>query len=717
MFALAKSKKGRAANRAAKGAKVKRTSAGWDRERARSAATQAARSLAGRDIAPGYPAVKNANRKAQAKASFEYFCRVYLPLTFNLPWSQDHRRAIELIERVVKEGGLFAIAMPRGSGKTSLVEAAAMWATLYGLRQFVVIIGSDESAALELLESIKSELENNELLAEDFPEVCYPIKCLEGIAHRANGQLFKGKRTHIVWTANELVYPTIEGSAAGGAVVRVTGITGRIRGMKFKRPDGRSVRPDLAIPDDPQTDESAKSPSQTAERERIIDGAVLGLAGPGKKISAIMPCTVIAPDDLADRKLDRGRSPQWQGERTKMLVSLPSNDDLWERYAKIRGDSLRIGNGGREATDFYKANREAMDAGAVASWPVRHNADELSAIQHAMNLKLANPRAFFAEYQNDPQRDTDVDQAELLTAEQIAAKTNGLERGEVPAAVTRLTAYVDVQQNVLYWGVLGFEDDFTGYVVDYGTFPDQNREHFRLSDVRRTLKSVLGPKMSLEESLRMGLDRLAAQLLDREWVKEDESKIRIERMPIDSGWAPSQDVINQFCRESAHSAIVMPAKGIGVGAASRPFNDHKPRRGERRGLHWRTTLTTDRPVQRRMLIDTNFWKSFVHERLAVERGGRGCLSLYGTDPTRHRMLAEHLLAEDPIKVTAKGQTVIEWKERPSRLDNHYLDVLAGAHAAAAERGAALAQLQPPPPRKRVRVKLSDLQKRKDAGQK
>ena len=59
--------------------------------------------------------------------------------------------------------------------------------------------------------------------------------------------------------------------------------------------------------------------SQCATRERIIAGAVLGLAGPGKKIAGIMPCTVIHPGDLADRILDREKHPEWNGERTKLV--------------------------------------------------------------------------------------------------------------------------------------------------------------------------------------------------------------------------------------------------------------------------------------------------------------------------------------------------------------------------------------------------------------
>ncbi len=106
-----------------------------------------------------------------------------------------------------------------------------------------MLIGATESAALETLDCIKTELEVNERLAEDFPEVCYPVAQLEGIANRCAGQLYKGERTRITWTSNEIVLPTVEGSRASGIIVRVAGITGRIRGMKFKRSDGRNVRP------------------------------------------------------------------------------------------------------------------------------------------------------------------------------------------------------------------------------------------------------------------------------------------------------------------------------------------------------------------------------------------------------------------------------------------------------------------------------------------
>ena len=373
----------------------------YEKMKERARARNVAAAIAGRDIGQ-LPAVVDPERKRRAATDFRFFCESYFPLTFHLPWSPDHLKVIGRIEQAVLRGGLFAMAMPRGSGKTTVCECACIWAVLHGHRDFVCLIGSDEGHAMDMLESIKMELDGNELLLEDYPEVVFPIQALDGIANRCNGQLHQGQRTHIGWTAREVVLPTLPGSVAGGAIIKVAGITGRIRGMKYKRADGKTVRPSLVVIDDPQTDESARSLSQCATRESILAGAILGLAGPGRKISGIMPCTVIHPSDMADNILDRDKHPEWNGERTRMVDAFPTNEKLWTRYGELRAESLRVHGDIRLATAFYVENRDDMDLGARVAWPERFNHDEASAIQHAMNLRLQDEAAFFAEYQNEP---------------------------------------------------------------------------------------------------------------------------------------------------------------------------------------------------------------------------------------------------------------------------------------------------------------------------
>ncbi|MGD9692375.1 MAG: terminase gpA endonuclease subunit [Phycisphaerales bacterium] len=677
---------------------------GYDAYRERKAREARALSLSGRDIGP-LPEVVDAERRASCARNFRAFCERYFPATFHLAWSPDHLRVIAKIEQAVLEGGLFAMAMPRGSGKTSLCETACLWAMLYGHRDFVALIGSDEDHAAQMLDSIKAELENSDLLAADFPEACHPIRSLEGIHQRAAGQLLDGKPTYIGWTAKEIVLPTIEDSAASGAIIRVAGITGRIRGMKHKRADGSSVRPSLVLIDDPQTDESARSPSQCANRERVLAGAILGLAGPGQKIAGLMTLTVVRPDDLADRLLDRDKHPAWQGERTKMVYSFPTNEKLWDEYARLRAEGLRHDRGIREATAFYKRHRKAMDEGASVAWESRFNHDELSAIQHAMNLRLQDEHAFFAEYQNEPLPEEQAED-DLLTAEQIAAKVSGHARGEVPIGCTRLTMFVDVQGKALFWLVAAWEDDFTGYVVDYGAEPDQKTLHFTLREIKRTLAHA-APRAGQEGAIYAGLERLAASHLAREWRRDDGAMVRIDRCLIDANWGASTDVVYQFCRQSSHAAALMPSHGRYVGASSIPFSDYKRKRGERIGLNWRIPVVAGKRAVRHVVFDTNYWKSFVHARLAVPMGDPGSMSLFGHKPEHHRLIAEQLTSEYRVKTEGRGRTVDEWKLRVDGLDNHWLDCLVGAAVAASMEGAVLFGTDVKPPSK-LRLKLSDL---------
>jgi len=679
----------------------------YERRKERARQTQADQSKSGRDIGE-LPAVVDPDRKARAEKDFRFFCEAYFPMTFHLALSPDHLKVIARIEQAVLHGGLFALAMPRGSGKTCIAECACLWAVLYGHREFVCLIGASEVHAVEMLDSIKMELEGNDLLEADFPEVVHPIRCLDGIANRCSGQLYKGERTYIGWTSNEVVLPTMPGSAASGAIIKVAGITGRFRGMKGKRADGKTVRPSLVVLDDPQTDESARSLSQCATRERILAGAVLGLAGPCNKISGIMPCTVISPGDLADNILDREKHPEWNGERTRMVYRFPANEKLWAKYAEVRAESLRIHGDLREATAFYEANRQALDEGAEVAWPERFNHDEASAIQHAMNLKLQDEAAFFAEYQNEPLPEKGIEDEGLLTPDQIAGKLNGMKRGEVPIGANHLTMFIDVHGKLLFWLIAAWEDDFTGVVIDYGAYPDQKRQYFTLRDAQKTLQLV-AKGAGLEGAIYAGLEALTGDYLNREWRRDDGAHLKIERCLIDANWGTSTDVVYQFCRQSAHAAVLLPSHGRFVGATSRPFAEYKRKCGDRVGFNWRIPNVQGRRAIRHVLFDSNFWKSFIHARLAVPMGDRGCLSLFGRDAEAHRLLAEHLTSEYRIKAESRGRVVDEWKQTPDK-DNHWLDCVVGCAVAASVCGAVLPGAEIATVKKRM--SMSEMQRRR-----
>jgi len=93
-----------------------------------------------------------------------------------------------------------------------------------------------------------------------------------------------------------------------------------------------------------------------------------------------------------------------------------------------------------------------------------------------------------------------------------------------------------------------------------------------------------------------------------------------------------------------------------------------------------------------VIYDSNFWKSFIHARLAVPLGDRGNLSLYGRIPGVHQLFAEHLTAEYRVKTQGRGRWVDEWKIKPERSDNHWLDCTAGCAVCASMLGATLPEL-------------------------
>jgi hypothetical protein len=650
----------------------------YESHKDRAAARQAELSESGRDIGP-MPAVVNPARRAAAEGSFRLFCESYMPETFRLAWSPDHLTAIAKIEGAVLRGELFAFAMPRGSGKTSLIESAALWAMLYGHRPFVAIVGADQAAAVTIADSIKAQIQNNDLFLEDFPDACYPIRCLERISQRANGQLYQGRPTEIDWSTDTVTLPWIPGAKSAGACVRLSGITGRIRGLKHTRPDGSSIRPSLVLIDDCQTDESAASPSQCQTREKILSGAILGLAGPGAKIAGLCTITVIRPDDLADRLLDRVRHPSWQGERTKLVYEWPTADDLWSEYGELRRSGQRNGTGTAEADAFYVERREAMDAGSRVAWPERLNPDETSAIQHAYNLRIdRGESAFFAEYQNQPIAE-DV-ASDKLDKRSLAGRVTTLAKGVVPANHHQLTAFIDVQDRVLFWLVCSWSESFGGNIVQYGCYPDQGVSYFEAGSAKRTLAKAGGVE-GFEAALHAGLDTLTQMLIGKEWKREDGAAMRIGQLMVDANWGKSTATVRTFAKRSPWASTILPSHGRGIGASSPALTDKGKARGDKIGLNWRIGNING---QRSVTYDTNYWKTFVAARLRLATGDPEALVIHAGE---HDLLFDHLTNEYPVRTeSARGRVVDEWKLSGTRWENHWWDCLVGAAVAASIAG-------------------------------
>ena len=655
-------------------------------------------------------AVVDRERRDACRFDPERFLVEYFPRSTGLtPFSDDHRRVIQRMKRCILEGGRFANAVYRGFAKTTMAENLALWAVLYGHRKFIPLFGANERAAKDSIESWKKELSENELLAGDFPEVCHSIWALENKPQRCGSQTFGGELTHVQWTAEKIVLPSLRMTAqvaatlgvdvddegfppSAGAILTARGISGGSRGLKHKRPNGIQQRPDFVIIDDPQTDEEAASAHSVNKTLSIIRKSLLNLGGHRQRIAVVMNATVIEPDDVVDQLLDSQNNPAWQRERIPMVKSWSkAHETFWlGDYAKawrsydpdIEGDQDRAH---AAATELYAARRAEADEGAVVSWESCFDEKELSAIQHAYNKLIDDgPDAFASECQQAPERKKETD-SEELSEKRLASKLNGLDHRVVPLACDKINAFVDVQGKLLYYVVCAWGAGFNGAVIDYGTYPDQRRPLFTLREATRTLQHVArgaGP----EGAIYAGLQALAGDLLAREWRREDGTLLNIARCVIDSGhWT---ETVHTVCRRPEFGGRLIASKGMGITAAKKPMTEYERKPGETHGLN--AMIGPAGQGRRLMKIDTNWWKTFVASRLMTPLGDAGSLSVWGTDRETHRMLFGHLLAEYCTPTTGNGRVVEVWAQRPSRPDNHLWDCVVGAAAAASFEGVSLA---------------------------
>jgi hypothetical protein len=636
---------------------------------------------AAREIDRPHPPVDPARREA-SRNDLVAFCRAYFPSRFTLGFSDDHLALIRRCQDVVLKGGLHAVALPRGSGKTTICECACLWAILFGHRSYVLFIAATEKLAIDVsMASIRSELEHNELLEQDFSDAVSAIVALRGIARRSEGQTYQGgEQTNLMWTKNRVRLPsTAEG---GGAILTVAGITGSIRGAKAALANGDQVRPDLVIIDDPQTDESARSQSQTEDRIRTITGTILGLAGPGVPLACVMPCTIINKGDLSDQFLDKKKHPEWLGYKSRMMTTMPKNMQIWDQYQTILADDLGADLGRKRADEFYQQHRAEMDEGASVSWEDRKEPDDVSAIQHAMNLRITRGvHAFQAEYQNDPMPDAH-DDGRQMTAADVVKRLGWTGHRVVPDWAEIITAMVDVHQDILYFAVIAWAQDFRGTVIDYGTFPDQGMSYFTLREARAPLKSVF-PGNTIEAQITSGLDALTGSIATHDYKKEDGSVIKVERIMVDANWGEQTQTVYQFVKTSKHASIILPSHGRYLGAASKPMDQWRKELGERCGQGWR--ISKNQRGLRMVTFDANHWKTLVASRFLAESGDDACLRLWGKSPGQHRLIADHLAAEYRVRTEGRGRAVDEWKLRPGR-DNHWLDCVVGCAVGASIQG-------------------------------
>ena len=657
------------------------------------------------------PPVKNRRRRNRGLKDPEFFHRTYFPNKYKLAFGSVHREAIRTLADCTENGGQFAQAMMRGGGKTTIAETECIRALVYGLRRYLVFVGATDPLAARALKRFLRQLETNDLLYEDFPEVCHPIRSLERQYQRCRGQTVGGVPTRMEFPDNTIVFPTVAGSLCSGSVIQSFGLTGAMKGLQMLAPDGTPIRPDMVVLDDCQTRGSAKSPSQTEERERIILDDVMGLAGPETELAAVFLCTPIYPNDLTERFLDRERNPEWQGTRTRMVEAMPADMEAVRDYGEFRREAMRDRRPRAEINAYYLANRERIETGCVLAWPDRVKKGDVSAVQTALNLYLTNPTGFQSEYQCEPEAVTLGGEAKRLDPRQVEKRFNGHERFQVPTGSTHLTAMIDLSGTVHWYAVCAWNQHFGGAVIDYGAWPRQARKVFTQSDASPALDHVF-PHRTEEQRVFAGLESLAPEVLSRVYIGPGRAEFRVGRLLVDAGKWPK--AVYDFIRRSPYGGSILPSKGVGRSETSAGVARWKKRDGEQAGYHWRITTGTGSGHGRQVQFDPDAWKSFVHAAMTAHMGGPHGLTLWGSAGHEHTLIAEHCGAEFSVPKELRGETFDKWRPLTHRPDNHLFDCLVGCAVAASVQGLTWNAdgSASGPPAERKRVKLSDLMKRR-----
>jgi hypothetical protein len=615
----------------------------------------------------GLPKVANPKRKAECRKSLEKFALTYCGHVFPIKMSKGQKEDLKVMQRVILRGGRFAFAAPRGDGKTTRTDVALTWALLYDFRKFCVIVGSDLEAAKEILESIKIELRTNEMLRADFPLPCWAAFKGEDTALRCKSLHWKQHELAMEWSKARMTLPVIDGADGSGATIVPRGITGRVRGIRLKIA-GVPTRPDLFAVDDAQTDESALSESQCTSREKLVLGAVMGAGGPGEVTACMMPCTIIAPNDLSFRFLDHERHPDWGGRTRGMIKAWPkARKTLWREYMRLRKEQPPNDETGEDtARDYYIQNREAMDKGAAMDWNDRKTENDISALQHAFNLYCdLGEQVFLAEYQNTPPSEN----ASVydITPDLIQTKVHaGRKKNQVPENAKIITAFTDINYYGLHWAAIAMDNKQTGYVINYGVHAGRDG-------------SALVPKNSTEA--------IAKQLIYNSLVKHGKeiADLRLMRSGkpvhvglwvIDGGYM--HDIVQRYLEHHGRSlgVPVMVSRGYhadryrpsGRGTIGRP----------REGCHY-----TESHFGKFLAFNQHYWLEVSQRAWLGEVGAPGSLSLF--DGQNHREFAEQICREKLVeKFNGKAGPVWKYHTAPGKHD--YGDAVYGCYVAAAWAG-------------------------------
>lgn len=270
----------------------------------------------------------------------------------NIPSSKDESNRISRLP-----GCRRAVAAPRGHAKsTNLTFKDDLHAILYEYKHYILILSDSSDQAEGFLEDIRSELEENQAIIEDFGEL-------------------QGK----VWRNDVLLTST-------NIKIEAIGSGKKVRGRRHK-----NWRPDLIVLDDVENDDNVRTLEQRKKLENWFFKAVSKAGDDYTDIVYIG--TILHYDSLLSKVL---KNPAYKSVKYKAVISFARQKDLWEAWEGIYND-LFNDDREKDALDFFQDHKTEMLEGTEVLWEAKLSYYDL------MVMKVSEGDASFnSEEQNEP---------------------------------------------------------------------------------------------------------------------------------------------------------------------------------------------------------------------------------------------------------------------------------------------------------------------------
>jgi len=410
--------------------------------------------------------VEDPKRRARLEADPEKWLKYYLQATFPRPFDKPHIAIINGTMHASKTGGRFAVAGQRGIGKSTVLWGLILMLALSGAQPFPVCVPWAASALKRAFRFWRAQLCFNDRLFADYPEICAPFRHSKGSSQKLQHTSWRktGKPTGASLAIGEglIVLPDNRGCMGG------TTINGNPRGLNHPTPDGRVLRPTIALLDDVQDRKTAKSMSQVRDTIAVIDGDVAGMGEAGVTMPMLMSGNCIAPDDVMAYYL---ASDRWQSIKIPCVEKWPDGwDEGRGKIAQLWREWWDLYRDGKGAPSYYRVHRKAMIHGMVLSAPGTFKkeigvTDAYCAVM--LNYFKMGEEAFNAECQQNPTRQGVT--LYTLTPAVIQSRLSDRKPGEMPEWLSIRVAATDVNPSYgLTWGLTGFGRDQTAAVLGYG---------------------------------------------------------------------------------------------------------------------------------------------------------------------------------------------------------------------------------------------------------